>query len=121
MEKVAAARYKASRLVELPKELTIDIVSRVVAQLEDTMEDLRNLHATYKVMCMVCSAATVGQGLHLKRVLQRRFNLSLEFHVALITTLATIGNPEALFHSGLCLTLLGNKRGVIMTFLNQLR
>jgi hypothetical protein len=61
MEKVVATRYEASRLVELPKELTIDIISRVAAQSEDAMEDLRNLHATCKAMCMVCSAATVGQ------------------------------------------------------------
>jgi hypothetical protein len=32
MEKISAARYEASsRLVELPMELTIDIVSHVVA------------------------------------------------------------------------------------------
>jgi hypothetical protein len=31
MEKVSAARYEASRLVELPTEMTIDIVSQVVA------------------------------------------------------------------------------------------
>jgi hypothetical protein len=44
-----------------------------------------------------------------------------EFRAALITTLATVGNPEALFHSGLCLAILGNKLGVIMTCLDQLR
>jgi hypothetical protein len=33
MEKIFAARYEASlRLLELPTELTIDIVSRVAAQ-----------------------------------------------------------------------------------------
>jgi hypothetical protein len=61
MEKVVATRYEASRLAELPKELTIDIISRVAAQSEDAMEDLRNLHATCKAMCMVFSVATVGQ------------------------------------------------------------
>jgi hypothetical protein len=53
------------------------------------MEDLRNLHATCKAMCMVCSAATVGQRWALKHVLERRFNFGPDFRAALITTLAT--------------------------------
>lgn len=108
--------------MELPKELTIDIVSRVAAQSEDAMEDLRNLRATCKALCVVCSAATVGRSLSLRRVLRRRFNP--EYRAALITTLATVGNPEALFRSGLCglcRAFSGNKRRVIMPFLDQLR
>jgi hypothetical protein len=61
MEKISAARYEASsRLLELPTELTIDIVSRVAAQSVDAIVDLRNLRATCKAMCMVGGAATVG-------------------------------------------------------------
>jgi hypothetical protein len=60
MEKISAARYEASsRLVELPTELTIDIVFRVVAQSEDAIVDLRNLRTTCKAMCVVGGAATV--------------------------------------------------------------
>jgi putative lipoic acid-binding regulatory protein len=41
MEKISMARYEASsRLVELPTELTIDIVSRVAAQFEDAIVEL---------------------------------------------------------------------------------
>jgi hypothetical protein len=73
MEKISAARYNAlSRLVELPTELTIDIVSTVAAQLDDAIVDLRNLRATCKAMCMVGGAAMVGGHLALKRVLRRR-------------------------------------------------
>jgi hypothetical protein len=70
MEKISAALYEASsRLLELPMELTIDIVSRVTAQSEDAIVDLRNLRATCKAMCVVGGAATVGRRLALKRVL----------------------------------------------------
>jgi hypothetical protein len=49
MEKISAARYEASsRLLELPTELTIDIVSHVAAQSEDAIVDLRNLRTTCK-------------------------------------------------------------------------
>jgi hypothetical protein len=68
-------------------------------------------------MCVVCSAATVGRRLPLKRVLRHRFNHGPYFGAVLITTFATISNPEALF----CRALLGNKHGVIMSWLDQLR
>jgi len=60
MEKVATTRYEASRMVQLPMELTIEIASRVAAQSEDAMADLDNLCATCKAMCVVCGAAKVG-------------------------------------------------------------
>jgi len=60
MEKVAMTRYEASRLVQLPTELTIEIASHVAAQSKDTMADLGNLCATCKAMCVVCGAAKVG-------------------------------------------------------------
>jgi len=53
MEKVAATRYEASTLVQLPTELMIEIASRVAAQSEDAMADLGNLRATCKAMCVV--------------------------------------------------------------------
>jgi hypothetical protein len=53
-------RYEASRLVQIPMELTIEITSRIAAQVEDAMADLGNLRATCKAMCMVCGAAKVG-------------------------------------------------------------
>jgi hypothetical protein len=121
MEKVVATRYEALRLVEMPMKLTIHITSRVAAQSEDAMEDLCNLRTTCKAMCIVCSATTVRRRLPLKRVLRRQFNLGLDFRAALITTMANAGNPEVLFRSGLCLTLLGNKHGIIVSWLNQLR
>jgi hypothetical protein len=44
MEKIFAAHFEASsKLVELPTELTINIISRVAAQLRDAIVDLRNL------------------------------------------------------------------------------
>ena len=70
MEKVAATRYEASRLVQLPTELTIEIISRVAAQSEDAMANLGNLRATCKEMCMVCGAAKEGRHLALRRVLR---------------------------------------------------
>jgi hypothetical protein len=119
MEKISVARYEAlSRLLELPTELTIDIVSRVAAQSEDAIVDLRNMCATCKEMCMVGGAATVGRCLALKRVLRRRFYLGHEYRAALVNTLANIGNPEALFQSGLHRAVLGNTRGVIMSCLD---
>ena len=60
MEKVTATHYEASRLVQLPTKLTIEIASRVAAQSEDAMADLGNLRATCKAMCVVCGAAKVG-------------------------------------------------------------
>ena len=60
MEKVVVTRYEASRLVQLPTELTIEIASCVAAQSEDAMANLGNLHATCKAMCVVCGAAKVG-------------------------------------------------------------
>ena len=60
MEKVAATRYEASRLVRLPTELTIEIASCVATQSEDAMADLGNLRATCKAMCVVCGATKVG-------------------------------------------------------------
>jgi hypothetical protein len=107
--------------VELPTELTIDIVSRITMQPEDAIVDLRNLRATCKAMCMVGGAATVGQRLALKRVLRRRFYLGPEYRVALINTLANVGNLEAFFQSGLHCAVLGNTHGVIMPCLDQLR
>jgi hypothetical protein len=122
MEKISAARYEeSSRLVELPTELTINIVSYVAAQSEDAIVDLRNLRATCKVMCVVGGAATVERHLALKRVLRRRFYLIPEYRVALINTLANAGNPEAFFQSGLRHAVLGNTHGVIMSCLDQLR
>ena len=103
MEKVAATRYEVSRLVQLPTELTIEIASRVTAQSEDAMPDWCNLCATYKAMCVVCDAAKVGRRLALRRVLRRRFYLGPEYRATLITGLATVGNPEACFRSGMCL------------------
>jgi hypothetical protein len=122
MVKNSAARYVASsRLVELPTELTIDIVSRVAAQSKDAIVDLRNLHATCKAMCVVGGAATVGRRLALKHVLRRRFYLGPEYRVALINTLANVGNSEALLQSGLRRAVLENTRDVIMSCLDQLQ
>jgi hypothetical protein len=122
MEKISAALYEASsRLVELPKELTIDIISWVAAQSEDAIVDLRNLHATCKAMCMVGGAATVRRRLALKRVLWRQFYLGPEYRAALINTLDNVGHPEALFQSGLHCVVLRNTQGVIMPCLDQLR
>ena len=67
------------------------------------MADLGNLHATCKAMCMVCGATKVGGRLALRHVLRRRFYLGPEYRATLITGLATVGNPEACFHSGMCL------------------
>ena len=103
MEKVAAMRYEASRLVQLPMELTIEIASCVAAQSEDAMVDLGNLCATCKAMCVVCGTAKVGRCLALRHVLRRRFYLGPEYRAMLITGLATVGNPEACFCSGMCL------------------
>jgi hypothetical protein len=58
-------------------------------------------------MCVVGGAATVGRRLALKRVLQRRFYLGHEYRAALVNTLANVGNPEALFQSGLHRVVLG--------------
>ena len=102
-EKVAATCYEASRLVQLPTELTIEIASRIAAQSEDAMADLGNLNATYKEMCMVYGATKVSQSLALRRVLRHRFYLGPEYRATLITGLATVGNPEACFRSGMCL------------------
>jgi ubiquitin C-terminal hydrolase len=94
MEKIFATRYEAlSRLVELPMELTIDIISRVAVQSEDAIVDLRNLRATCNALCVVGCTATVGRRLALKRVLQHRFYLDSEYRAALINTLANVGNP----------------------------
>jgi len=94
MEKVAATRYEASRLVQLLTELTIEIASRVAAQSEDAMVDLGNLRATCKAMCVVCGAAKVGRRLALRCVLRRRFYIGPEYRATLITGLATVGNPQ---------------------------
>ena len=67
------------------------------------MADLGNLRATCKAMCMVFGAAKVGQRLALRRVLRHRFYLGPEYRATLITGLATVGNPEACFRSGMCL------------------
>ena len=99
MEKVAVTRYEASRLVQLPTELMIEIASRVAAQSEDTMADLDNLRTTCKAMCVVCGTAKVGRRLALRRVLRRRFYLGSEYRATLITRLATVGNLEACFRS----------------------
>ena len=85
MEKVAATCYEASRLVQLPTELTIEIASRVAAQSEDAMVDLGNLRATCKAMCVVCGAAKVGRRLDLRCVLRRRFYIGPEYRATLIT------------------------------------
>jgi len=120
MEKVTATRYEASRLVQLPTELTIEIISRVAAQSEDAMANLGNLRATCKAMCVVCGTAKVGRRLALRRVLQRRFYLGPEYHATIITGLATVGNPEACFRSGMCLVF-GKQHGTIMPCLDPLR
>jgi hypothetical protein len=72
-------------------------------------------------MCVVGGATTVGRCLALKRVMWHRFYLGPEYHAALINTLANVGNPKALFQSGLRRAVLGNTRGVIMPCLDQLR
>ena len=120
MEKVAATRYEASRLVQLPTELTIEIASRVAAQSEDAMVDLGNLCATCKAMCVVCGTAKVGRRLALRHVLRRRFYLGPEYLTTLVTGLATVGNPEAYFRSGMCLVF-RKQCGAIMPCLNPLR
>ena len=120
MEKVAATRYEASRLVQLPTELTIEIASRVAAQLEYAMADLGNLHATCKAMCIVCDTAKVGRRLAPRHVLWRRFYLGPEYRATLITGLATVDNPKACFHSGMCLVF-GKQHDAIMPCLDPLR
>ena len=120
MEKVVATRYEASRLVQLPMELTIEIASYVAAQSEDAMADLGNLRTTCKAMCVVCGAAKVVRRLALRHVLRRRFYLGPEYRGTLITGLATIGNPEACFRSGMCLVF-GKQHGAIMPCLDLLR
>ncbi|RLM73188.1 hypothetical protein C2845_PM15G00590 [Panicum miliaceum] len=120
MEKVAATRYEASRLVQLPTELTIEIASRIAAQSEDGIVDLGNLRATCKAMCVVCGAAEVGRRLALRRVLRRRFYLGPEYRATLITGLAAVRNAEACFCSGMCLVF-GEQHGAIMTCLDPLR
>ena len=62
------------------------------------MAYLGSLLATCKGMCAVCVATKVGRCLAL-----HRFYLSPEYHAMLITGLATVGNPEACFCSGMCL------------------
>jgi hypothetical protein len=120
MEKVAATRYEASRLVQLPMELTIEIASCIAAQLEDAMADLGNLRATCKAMCVVCGAAKVGRCLALRCVLRRRFYLGPEYRATLTTGLATVGNSKACFHSGMCL-IFGKQCSSIMSCLDLLR
>ena len=71
-------------------------------------------------MCVVCGTAKVGRCLALRHVLRRRFYLGSEYRVTLITGLATVGNPEACFHSGMCL-IFGKQRGAIMPCLDPLR
>jgi hypothetical protein len=99
----------------------IDIVSRVAAQLEGAIVDLRNLRATCKPMCVVGGAATVGRRLALKRIVRCQFYLGPEYRAALINTLANVSHPEALFQSGLHHAVLGNTCGIIMSCLDQLR
>jgi len=53
-------------------------------------------------------------------VLWRRFYIGPEYRATLITGLATVGNPEACFRSGMCL-IFGKQRGVIMPCLDPLR
>ena len=84
------------------------------------MADLGNLRATCKAMCMVCGTAKVGRRLALHRVLRRQFYQGPEYRAKLITGLATVGNPEACFHSGMCL-IFGKQRGAIMPCLDPLR
>ncbi|RLN42448.1 hypothetical protein C2845_PM01G48270 [Panicum miliaceum] len=120
MEKVAATRYEASRLVQLPTELTIEIASRVAAQSEDAIVDLGNLRTTCKAMCAVRGAAEVGRRLALRRVLRRRFYLGPEYRATLITRLAAVGTSEACFRSGMCLVF-GEQRGAMMPCLDPLR
>ena len=84
------------------------------------MADLGNLHATYKEMCMVYGATKVSQSLALRHVLRCRFYLGSEYRVMLITGLATVGNPEACFRSGMGLVF-GKQRGTIMPCLDPLR
>ena len=120
MEKVAATLYEASRMVQLPTELTIEIASRVATQSEDAMADLGNLQATSKAMCVVRGAAKVGRRLALRRVLRRRFYMGPEYRATHINGLATISNPEACFHSGMCLVF-GKQCGAIMPCLDPLR
>ncbi|RLN22361.1 hypothetical protein C2845_PM07G11230 [Panicum miliaceum] len=120
MEKVAATHYEASKLVQLPMELTIEIASRVAAQSEDAIVDLGNLRTSCKAMCAVCGAAEVGRRLALRRVLRRRFYLGPEYRATLITRLAAVGNPKACFRSGMCLVF-GEQRGAIMPCLDPLR
>ena len=69
---------------------------------------------------MVCGAAKVGRCLALHCVLRRRFYLGPEYRATHITGLAAIGNPEACFHSGMCLVF-GKQRGAIMPCLDPLR
>jgi hypothetical protein len=69
------------------------------------------MRATCKAICVVGGAATVRRRLALKRVLQCRFYLGSEYRAALINTVANVGNPEALFQSGLRRVVLGNTRG----------
>ena len=53
-------------------------------------------------------------------MLQCRFYLGPEYRATLITGLATVGDPEACFRSGMCL-IFGKQRGTIMSCLDPLR
>ena len=56
---------------KLPKDMAVEIASRVAAAAVDPMKDLGSLWATCSQMRKVCSDAVVGQSIPLQRVLLR--------------------------------------------------
>ena len=93
---------------KLPKDMTIEIASRVAVATMDLLEDLASLRATYSQMRRVCGDAVAGWSIPLQRVLLRGIQHGTwncfydhEYHAKLIAILSSISNPEVCVYAGM--------------------
>ena len=93
---------------KLPKDMAVEIASRVATATADPMEDLGSLRATCSQMCRVYDDTVVGRSIPLHRVLLRGIHLGTwnrfydhEYRAKLIARLASVANPEACFYAGM--------------------
>ena len=111
---------------KLPKDMAIEIASRVAAAVADPMEDLGSLRATYSQMHRVCGDTVVGRSIPLQRLLLRGIHLGTqnrfydhEYHAKLISRLARIGRPKAYFYAGMH-TVFVEDHTALMSWLDML-
>ena len=85
----------------LPIDMQIEITGHLAVTSDRPMDDLHSLWATCLSMRHIYGHPAVGQHLALDRFRRGRMSANLVNYYALLASLTQVGNPEALFLTGI--------------------